>query len=134
MSSEELLARRMEHFQHTPEKIAVAMEKMKQAREKNKVRFDKTHRLRPIAIKEEDWVLIAEGGLEQQHSTKTKFMRRWRGPFVVVAVHANTTYTIQELDGAIHQLPYAGKRVKLFKRRFKFHLQDTYDIEEDFGD
>lgn len=136
VSSEELLVRRMEHFQHTPEKIAVAMEKMKQAREKNKVRFDKTHRLRPIAIKEGDWVLIAEGGLEQQHSTKAKFMRRWRGPFVVVTVHANATYTVRELDGAVHQLPYAGKRVKLFKRRLKFHLQDAYDEDdvEDFKD
>ena len=124
----------MEHFQSTPEKIEVAKEKMRQAREKNKVRFDKTHHFRPTAIKEGDWVLIAEGGLEQQHSTKTKFMQRWRGPFVVVKVHQNATYTVRELDGALHQLPYAGKRVKLFKRRLKFYLQDAYDIEEDFGD
>jgi len=109
---------------------------MKQARAKNKVRFDKTHRLRPTTIKEGDWVLIAEGGLDQQHSTKSKFMRRWRGLFVVVIVHTNATYTVRELDGAIHQLPYAGKRVKLFKRRLKFHLQDAYDKydEENLSD
>ena len=130
VSHEELLARRIEHFQSTPEKIDIAMKKVKQAREKNKVRFDKTHRLRPIPIKEGDWVLIAEGGLEQQHSTKAKFIRRWRGPFVVVAVHSNATYTVRELDGAIHQIPYAGKRVKLFKQRLKFHLQDVYDLDD----
>jgi len=134
VSHEDLLVRRMEHFQSTPEKIAIAVERMKQAREKNKVRFDKTHRLRPVAIKEGDWVLIAEGGLGQQHSTKAKFIRRWRGPFVVVTVHPNATYTVRELDGAVHQVPYAGKRVKLFKQRLKFHLQDVYDLddEEDF--
>jgi hypothetical protein len=131
VSHEELLVRRMEHFQSTPEKIAISMEKMKQAREKNKVRFDKTHRLRPIPIKEGDWVLIAEGGLENQHSTKAKFMRRWRGPFVVVVVHPKAAYTVRELDGAVHKLPYAGKRVKLFKRRLKFHLQDVDDLDDD---
>jgi hypothetical protein len=95
----------------------VAKEKVKTARLKNKVRFDKTHRLRPVAIKEGDWVLISDNSLDMQHSALKKFAQRFRGPYVVTKIHDNATYTVRELDGAEHRVPYAGKRVKLFKRR-----------------
>lgn len=82
-----------------------------------------------------------------QHSTQRKFALRWRGPFVVVKVYDNAVYSVRELDGAIHRIPYAGKRVKLFKRRMKFDLvgvdeanhhqedeDDSTDSEESRGD
>jgi hypothetical protein len=75
-------------------------------------------------------VLIAEGGLGQDHSSAKKFIQRWRGPFVVVTCHANSTYTVLELDGSIHRVPYAGKRVKLFKRRVKFGELEDVESEQ----
>jgi hypothetical protein len=54
VSIEELITRRIEHFNLTPEKIEIARKKVKAARLKNKVYFDKTHRLRSIPIKEGD--------------------------------------------------------------------------------
>ena len=117
VSRDELLARRIEHFAQTPAKIEQALIKIKKARLKNKEYFDKRHRIRPRSIEVGDWVLISQGGLENQHSTEKKFMRRWRGPFVVTEVHTNATYSVRELDGVLHQSRYAGKRVKLFKQR-----------------
>ena len=131
---EELLLRRMEQFDQTPAKVAEAIEKVKAKRMANKPRFDKKHRLRPIPIQEGDWVLIAEGGLGQDHSSAKKFVQRWRGPFVVVICHANSTYTVRELDGSVHRVPYAGKRVKLFKRRMKFGELKDMGSEDDLED
>ena len=37
---------------------------MEVARKKNKIRFDKTHRLRPKKIEEGDWVLVVDEGDE----------------------------------------------------------------------
>jgi hypothetical protein len=135
VSQEELLLRRTEQFDQTLAKIAEAIERMKAKRMANKPRFDKKHRLRPTLIQEGDWMLIAEGGLGQDHSSAKKFIQRWREPFVVVICHANLTYTVYKLDGSLHRVPYAGKRVKLFKRRMKFgeleHM-GSEDKSEDF--
>jgi transposase InsO family protein len=130
VSHEELLERRIEHFSQTKEKIEEALHRLKEAREKNKARFDKTHRLRPVPIKEGDWVLIYEGGLDQQHSTIKKFARRWRGPFVVEEVRPNATYVVRELDGTFHRYPYAGKRVKLFRRRTRFIVEEEFEPDD----
>ena len=50
----------------------------------------------------------------------------------MVTCHSNSTYTIRELDGAVHRVPYAGKRVKLFKRRISFEGEEALssDVEE----
>ena len=130
VSTEELIARRIEHFNLTPEKIEIAREKVRAARLKNKVHFDKTHRLRPIAIKEGDWVLISDNSLDMQHSASKKFAQRFKGPYVVTKVHDNATYSVQELDGAEHRLPYAGKRIKLFKRRVESKDNAHADMED----
>lgn len=134
---EELLLRRIEHFDQTPAKVEEAIQELKKKRMANKERFDKTHRLRPKPVREGDWVLIAEGNIGQDHATVKKFAQRWRGPFVVVTIHSNSTYTVRELDGAIHRVPYAGKRVKIFKRRVDFADEDILDSdyeEEDLED
>jgi len=94
ISTEELLLHRMRHFDQTPTKIEEAIQEVKMKRLANKVRFDKIHRLRPKPIYEGDWVLITEGNIGQDHATIKKFALRWRGPFVVVTVHPNSTYIV----------------------------------------
>ncbi|KAL3702469.1 hypothetical protein R1sor_020491 [Riccia sorocarpa] len=66
---ETLLALRIRQLERREEDLADAQEKLKQARLKNKSRFDKTHRLRPKQIKVGDWVLVYDSSLENQHST-----------------------------------------------------------------
>ncbi|KAL3695983.1 hypothetical protein R1sor_010059 [Riccia sorocarpa] len=129
---EELLAMRIRQLERRPEDIEVAMERMRKARLKNKARFDKTHRLRPKQIREGDWVLVFDSSLENQHSTERKFARRWFGPYVVVDVHENATYSLRKLDGTPLRLPIAGKRVKVFKRRVNTQESDFHD-KKDLG-
>jgi hypothetical protein len=84
----------IQHFRLLPEKLEVARKQLKMARFRNKGRFDRVHHLRPVPIDVGDWVLIYDSRLEQQHSSSSKFARRWRGPYVVVQVHLNATYTV----------------------------------------
>ena len=104
------------------------MKKMKAARLSNKERFDKTHRLRVKKIREGDWVLVFDSTLEHQHSTVRKFAKRWFGPYVVVKVHPNGTYSLRELNGVPLRVPVAGKRIKTFRRSRKFHSEDLEAI------
>ncbi len=48
--------------------------------------------------------------------------------------HANSTYIVRELDGSVHHVPYAGKRVKLFKKRVKFGELEDVDSEDNLED
>ncbi|KAL3695519.1 hypothetical protein R1sor_009595 [Riccia sorocarpa] len=120
------------------EDVGVALEKLKQARLRNKDRFDKRHSLRPKPIREGDWVLVYDNSLDNQHSALRKFSKRWFGPYVVVEVNNNATYTLRELDGARLRTPIAGKRVKIFKRRDgsadfaeEVEDEDLLDVEHD---
>ncbi|KAL3687990.1 hypothetical protein R1sor_014299 [Riccia sorocarpa] len=114
---EELLELRIRQLERRPEDVKDALDQLQAARVKNKERFDKTHRLRPKEIGEVDWVLVYDSSLENQHSAERKFARRWFGPYVVVTVHDNATYSLRELDGTPLRLPIAGKRIKYFKKR-----------------
>jgi transposase InsO family protein len=139
MSREELLAARIRQLERRPEDLEKARKMVEAARVKNKVRFDKTHRLRPKKIEEGDWVLVYDNSLDNQHSTTRKFARRWFGPYVVTSANDNATYHLAELDGSRLAVPIAGKRVKIFKKRQDKdpdvdHLDDEHnraDVNED---
>ena len=117
MSREELLAARIRQLERRPEDLENARKIMETTRVKNKIRFDKTHRLRPKKIEEGDWVLVYDNSLDNQHRTTRKFARRWFGPYVVTSANDNATYHLAELDGSRLAIPIAGKRVKIFKKR-----------------
>ncbi|KAL3685370.1 hypothetical protein R1sor_003392 [Riccia sorocarpa] len=114
---ESLLALRIRQLEKREEDLADAQQKLKEARLKNKGRFDRTHRLRPRPIQAGDWVLVYDSTLENQHSTVRKFSRRWFGPYVVVEARDNATYVLCELNGTQLRTLVVGKRVKIFKRR-----------------
>ena len=117
MSREELLAARIRQLERRPEDVERAAAKMKEARIRNKARFDRTHRLRPRKIEEGDWVVVYDSSLDNQHRSTRKFARRWFGPYIVRSVNDNATYHLAELDGTQITTPVAGKRIKAFKRR-----------------
>ena len=117
----------------------MAIKRLKEAREKNKERFDQKHRLRPKAIQNGDWVVVYDSSLDNQHSTSRKFAKRWFGLYVVKQAYDNATDLLKELDGTELKIPIAGKRIKLFKRRGDDHsLENLDDIgnedEDDFND
>jgi hypothetical protein len=117
LSREELLALRMRQLERRSEDLEDAVHKLREARLKNKEYFDKTYRLRPTPIHEGDWVLVHDSSLDHQHSTIRKFSRRWFGPYVVLTVFDNATYSLRELDGTPLKTRIAGKRIKIFRRR-----------------
>ena len=131
ITRERLMELRIQQLERLPEDHRIALEKLKASRLNNKERFDKTHRLRSKPIEVGDWVLVFDSSLEHQHSTLRKFARRWFGPYVVVTVHDNATYSLRELDGTLLRIPVAGKRIKTFRRRATgFALEDhTIDPE-----
>ena len=128
ISRERLLELRIQQLGRLPENLDIALEKMKAARLSNKERFDKTHRLRIKKIREGDWVLVFDSTLEHQHSTVRKFAKRWFGPYVVMKVHTNGTYSLRELDGTSLRIPVAGKRIKAFRRSGRYHYEDLEEI------
>ncbi|KAL3696746.1 hypothetical protein R1sor_010822 [Riccia sorocarpa] len=139
LDRDSLLALRIIQLERREEDLLDAQEKLKAARLKNKARFDKTHRLRPKPIQAGDWVLVYDSSLENQHSTVRKFSRRWFGPYVVLAVHDNATYSLRELDGTPLRIQVAGKRVKLFRRRegsegLEDFLEPTQVDADDFSE
>ena len=111
MSREQLLAARIRQLERRPADLENARKIMETTRVKNKIRFDKTHRLRPKKIEEGDWVVVYDNSLDNQHRTKRKFARRSFGPYVVTSANDNATY------GSRMAIPIAGKRVKMFKKR-----------------
>ena len=117
MSREDLLATRIQQLERRPEDVELAIERLRQARLKNKENFDKTHRVLKRKIEKGDWVLVYDSRLDNQYSTARKFAKRWFGPYVVKEIKNNATYFLAELDGTRLALPIAGKRIKIFKRR-----------------
>ncbi len=129
ITTERLLQLRTQQLARLPEDLVTALDKLKTARLNNKERFDKTHRLRLKKIEEGDWVLVFDSTLEHQHSTLRKFAKRWFGPYVVMEVHNNGTYSLRELDGTPLRTSVAGKRVKAFRRRDgRFYTEDMDDF------
>ena len=92
MSREELLAARIRQLERRPEDLEHAQKIMEVDRVKNKIWFDKTHRLHPKKIKEGDWVLVYDNILDNQHKMIRKFARRWFNRYVVTSANDNATY------------------------------------------
>ena len=75
MSREDLLATRIQQLERRPEDVELAIERLCEARLKNKENFNKKHRLRLRKIEEGDWVLVYESSLDNQHSATRKFVK-----------------------------------------------------------
>ena len=122
MSWEDLLATRIQQLERKPEDDELAIERLRQARLKNKENFDKKHRLRKRKI-EGAWVLVYDSSLDNQYSTARKFAKWWFGPYMVRKIEINATYFLAELDGTRLALPITGKRINIFKRRAAKNLE-----------
>ena len=122
MSREELLAAWIRQLERRPEDVERAREKLRTTRGRNKARFDRTHRLRPKEIEEGDWLLVYDNNLNNQHKTVRKFAKRWFGPYAVTSANDNGMYHLVELERMWIDVPVAGKRIKVFKKRHEDEL------------
>ena len=129
MSREELLAAQIRQLERRPKDVERTAARMKEARIRNKARFDRTHRLRPRKIEEGDWVVVYDNSLDNQHRSTREFARRWFGPYIVRSVNENATYHLAELDGTQIATPVAGKRIKAFKRRIEAERNPAPDSD-----
>ena len=66
-------------------------------------------------------MLVYDNSLGNPHSTVRKFAERWFGPYIVKNVYDNSTYKLSELDGTLILNVVAGKRIKIFKKRFELN-------------
>ena len=117
MSQEELLATWIRQLERRPKDLEHARKIMEATRVKNKIRFDKTHRLHLKKIEEGDWVLVYDNSPDNQHRMTRKFARRWFRPYMVMSATNNATYHLAKLDGSRLAIPIAGKTVKIIKKR-----------------
>ena len=114
--------------------VTRAKEKLHAAREKNKDRFNRTHRLRLRKIEEGDWVLVYDISLDNQHRSTRKFAKRWFGPCVVTSANGNATSHLTKLDGTRITTLVAWKQIKAFKKPHEAELDPTLGIEGDVSD
>ena len=108
--------------------------RVKEVRNRNKSRFDQTHRLQPKKIEEDDWVLVYDNNIDNQHRSTRKFTKWWFRPYMLTSANDNATYHLAELDGTRMTTPVAGKWIKAFKRQNEVELDPTMGIESDNSD
>lgn len=136
-TTEDLLTTRMRQLVRRDEKLVVALEKQKEARQKAVTAFNDKYRkiLSKGEFEEGIWVLVHETWLEGQKGHK--FALRWSGPFVVHRRLRDTTYQLRELDGTVRREPVAGSRMKIFYFREEFQtirsVGSRFYKEEEYG-
>ncbi|KAH7428351.1 hypothetical protein KP509_10G088200 [Ceratopteris richardii] len=116
MTREDLISVRIMQLNIGNKMIEEAVQKIKNSRLKNKIYFDKKHRLRPFY----------DSTFDTQYDARRKLIKRWSGPYVVVTAFENGTFKLREFDGSFLKNLIARKRVKLFKKR----NNEEYEIEE----
>ncbi|KAH7286287.1 hypothetical protein KP509_33G067400 [Ceratopteris richardii] len=131
VSREELLALQLKQLKQDNKNLKEAIKKLKTSRLKNKIYFDKKHRLRLQPIESGDWVLVYDSTFDTQYDARHKLTKHWFGPYVVVSVFETGTYKLREFDGSMLRNFIAGKRIKLFKRRESSKIELDEDFLED---
>jgi hypothetical protein len=97
----------------------------------NKTRFDKTHRIRSQPLGKGVWVIVLDSSQNGVKTCSEKFKPKWFGPYIVAESHDNGSYSLTELDGTFIKSKFAGKRIKLFKKRDEaINLEDIASTME----
>lgn len=124
-STEDLLVTRMRQLVRRDEKLVIALERQREARQKAVSAFNEkfSRFLTSGNFEDGTWVLVHETWLEGQK--RHKFALRWSGPFIVHQKLRDTTYRLCELDGTIKREPVAASRMKIFYFREDYQTIKT---------
>jgi transposase InsO family protein len=118
LTSEELLALRIQQLEKRPEDLARAAETLRKARFRSKEQFEKRFslRLQKGHYKPGELVLIRNTRIEKELNRKTK--PRYLGPFAVVRRTTGGSYILRELDGTVSRRGIAAFRLLPYISRF----------------
>ncbi|OMJ09125.1 hypothetical protein AYI70_g11109 [Smittium culicis] len=94
--------------------MAIAANKIKKSRERNKIYFEKKHNIRHNPLEEGCMVLLYDSTIGK--SRERKLDNRWNGPYIVTKSLGNGSYYLRELDGTRKRGSVAGNRLKRFYR------------------
>ena len=111
MSTEELIALRARQLSKRPEDLDRMREYVTESRRKNLERFEKIHASRIIDFDFKPGALVLIRNSSTEESLDRKAKPRYLGPVVVVRKTEGMSYTVAELDGAVHRHRIAGFRL-----------------------
>jgi hypothetical protein len=135
MSTSDLLSLRIRQLQKLDEDLEQAAETLEKARLRSKQQFNKRYirRLQKDEYKEGELVLVHNSRLEMTVS-RFKVDPRYLGPYEVVKKTLGGSYTLKELDGAVHAQNYAAHRLIQYISRddpILYELADDAPVEEE---
>jgi hypothetical protein len=135
MSTSDLLSLRIRQLQKLDEDLEQAAETLEKARLRSKQQFNKRYirRLQKDEYKEGELVLVHNSRLEMTVS-RFKVDPRYLGPYEVVKKTLGGSYTLKELDGAVHAQNYAAHRLIQYISRddpILYELADEASMEEE---
>lgn len=111
-----LLAHKVQQFRRREEDIAkvrrIITEKRRQAAKWADQRY--AHKVRPIALKEKDLVLMFDTPLNNDKSRSAKLLYKWKGPFLIASEEGNGRYKIKEPGGHTRAGTYASDSLRPF--------------------
>jgi hypothetical protein len=111
ISSEDLLALRIQQLEKRNEDVAKAARILRKTRIRSKKQFEKrfAHRLKQKKFNPGDLVLVRNSPIEKELNRKTK--PRYLGPYEVVMRTSKGSYVLKELDGTQSRAGIAGFRL-----------------------
>ncbi|OMJ26655.1 hypothetical protein AYI69_g3938 [Smittium culicis] len=129
MSTTDLLKARMRQMEAKEELVTIAADKVKKSRERNKIYFEKKHKIRHNPLEEGYMVLLYDSTIGK--SRERKLDNRWNGPYIVTKSLGNGSYYLRELDGTRKRGSVAGNRLKRFYRSVDPRSQELIMQGED---
>lgn len=132
MDTSDLLALQIGQLHKHDSDIERASEVLTIARVNSKEQFNRryAHRLQKPDYPQGSLVLVRNNRLEDTLN-KFKLDPRYLGPYEVVQRTVKGNYILKELDGAVHQQPYAGFRLISYISREDPILLEEYSNEEE---
>ena len=123
MSSEELLALRIQQLEKHQDDIDQAADMIRRSRLQSKENFEKhfQYRITNQVYKPGTLVLVRNSQIEKELSKKSK--PRYLGPYEIVRQTKGGSYIIKELDGAISRRGVAQFRIIPYIARDKKSIQ-----------
>ena len=117
MTSEDLMALRIQQLEKRTEDIETASKKLIQARIRSKHQYEKRYhyRLSKKSLQQGDLVLVRNSIIERELNKKTK--PRYLEPFQIVRQTKGGSYVLQELDGTVSRSGIAAFRLIPYKSR-----------------
>ncbi|KZT31582.1 hypothetical protein SISSUDRAFT_960048, partial [Sistotremastrum suecicum HHB10207 ss-3] len=122
ISTSDLISIRARQLEKRPEDLQRMHDLILRSRQQSAKEFEKKfeNTIKDFKFKPGDMVLVQNSQLQMDLGRKWK--PRYLGPYIVLKNHANLSYTLCEMDGAVSKLRFAAKRL------IPYFLRSVHDI------